>query len=207
VIYSSGMPLDPAPLDRAGLHVALADLEALFQSAIETALPPYQAVDARQNLSSGELSFLRDAGVDLEEFAPLDPGVVAPELHTAALAAGLLATSLSVADVASRLGVDSSRIRQRLANHSLYGLRQGGTWRLPQFQFTDDGLEVVPGFGAIGPTLGGLFPLDVATWFTMPHVDLVDAEDRALSPRDWLLGGGDPAALLPLIEELRGVVD
>jgi hypothetical protein len=206
IYFPLTVPLDTAPLVRAGLHVAVAELEALFQSAIETALPPYQAVDARQNLSTGELSFLHEAGVDLTEFAPLDPGVVAPELHTAALSAGLLATSLSVTQVASRLSVDASRIRQRLANHSLYGLRKGGAWRLPQFQFTDDGSQVVPGFGDIAPTLCGLFPVDVATWFTTPHVDLVDAEDTPLSPRDWLLGGGDSAALLPLIEELRGVV-
>jgi hypothetical protein len=29
------MPIDAAPLERAGLHVAVAELEALFQSALE----------------------------------------------------------------------------------------------------------------------------------------------------------------------------
>jgi hypothetical protein len=149
---------------------------------------------------------LHDAGVDLEELAPLDLGVAAPELRSAALSAGFLATSLTVAEVASRLGVGASRIHQRLITHTLYGIRTDGAWRIPQFQFTDDGSRVVSGFGEIVPTLQGLLPVDVATWFTRPHVDLPNRQDTPLSPRDWLLGGGDPSALVPLIEELHGVV-
>ena len=200
------MPLDRAPLERAGSACAPAQLESLVQAAIEAALPPYQAVDARTALSPGELAFLQQAGVDLDELAPLDVGVDAPELRTGVLAAGLLATSLTVAQAAGRLGVDTSRIRQRLGDQSLFGIRVDGAWRLPQFQFTDDGTAVVPGFGEIAPALTGLFPVDVAHWFTSPNVDLVTDEDTPISPRDWLLGGGATSILLPLVEELHGVV-
>jgi len=198
------MPLSTAPLERAGIHVTVEHLEALLQAAIEAALPPYGPVDARQTLPATELAFFREAGVDPEELAPYS-GLAAPELRTAVVTAGLLATALTGQQAASRLGVDASRIRQRLADHSLYGIRIGGGWRLPQFQFTDDGRGVVPGFGELAPALAGLYPIDVATWFTTPHVDLVVGDEAHVSPRDWLQGGGDVRTLLPLVGELRGV--
>lgn len=39
-------------------------------------------------------------------------------------------------------------------------------------------------------------PLDVAEWFLSPNPDLEQGDDgRALSPREWLLRGSDPAAV------------
>jgi hypothetical protein len=187
------------------LQTTAAELEAIFQTALEAALPPYGAVDARQALPNAELAFLREAGVGLDELAPLDPSVPAPELRTAARAASLLATSLTVAQAAERLGVDPSRVRQRLGNKTMYGIRANGEWRLPLFQFVDDGSGVVPGFGDIVPALVGLYPVDVATWFTTPDPDLVAGEDTPVSPREWLLGGGGEQVLRPLIEELHGI--
>ena len=212
------MPLSTAALERAGIHVAVEDLEALVNAAVKQALPPYPAVDARQALPLAERAFLLHAGIAPDELAPLDAGVQTPELHTAATYAGVLATALSVQEAARRLGVDASRIRQRLASHTLYGVRVDGMWRLPLFQFTDDGRRVIPGVGDLAPAFEGLHPVDVATWFTSPHVDLVvgaggaagtarDAADRTatnVTPRDWLLGGGAARPLLPLVEELRG---
>lgn len=198
------MPLSTAALERAGIHVSIEDLEALLNAAIEQVLPPYVSVDARQALPSVEVAFLLDAGVSADELAPLDAGAAAPELRTAAKSAGLLASALSVRQAAQRLGVDGSRIRQRLADRSLYGVRVDGAWRLPLFQFTDDGKGIVPAFGEIAPALVDLHPADVVTWFVSPHVDLEIGEDTRVSPRDWLLGGGNVRVLIPLIEELRG---
>jgi hypothetical protein len=206
------VPLSTAALERAGIHVAVEDLENLVNAAVEQALPPYAPVDARRALPPAELAFFRDAGVALDELAPLAAGVETPELRTAAHYAGLLASALPVQEAAGRLGVDGSRVRQRLANRTLYGIRVGNSWRLPLFQFTDDGTGVVPHFGELAPILAGLHPVDVATWFTTPHVDLLagaganaaTGEDVRVSPRDWLLGGGDVRILLPLVKELRG---
>jgi hypothetical protein len=198
------MPLSTVALERAGIHVAVQELESLVDAAVEQALPPYGAVDARQALPPGEIAFFRDAGVTLEELAPLDAGVKTPELHTAVRYAGLLASALSVQQAARRVGVDGSRVRQRLAGRTLYGVRVDGSWRLPLFQFTDDGQSIIPGFGELVPLVEGLHPVDVATWFVMPNVDLVVGEDAHVSPRDWLLGGGDVQMLIPLVDELHG---
>jgi hypothetical protein len=200
------MPLSTAALERAGIRVTIEELEAVVNAAIEQAIPPYGHDDARQALTGAELAFLADAGVGADELAPLEAGAESPKLRGAAKNAALLASVLSVQEAAPRLGVDASRIRQRLAKRSLYGVRVDGGWRLPLFQFTDDLSAIVPGFGVIAPALADLHPVDVANWFTQPHVDLAVGEDQTrVSPRDWLLSGGDPQELLPLAEELHGV--
>lgn len=200
------MPLSTAALERAGIRVTVAELEAVINAAIEEAIPPYGHVDARQALTGAELTFLADAGVGADDLSPLEAGAESPKLHGAAKNAALLASALSVQEAARRLGVDASRVRQRLAQRTLYGMRVDGAWRLPLFQFTDDLSAVVAGFGVIAPALADLHPVGVANWFTLPHIDLVVGQDETrVSPRDWLLSGGDPRELLPLAEELHGV--
>jgi hypothetical protein len=200
------MPLNTRALERAGIRVTVEELEAVVNAAIEQAIPPYGHVDARRALTGAELGFLADAGIGADELAPLEAGGESPKLRGAAKSAALLISALSVQEAAQRLGVDASRVRQRLAQHTLYGVRVDSAWRLPLFQFTDDLSAVVPGFGVIAPTLADLHPVGVANWFTLPHVDLVVGEDETrVSPRGWLLSGGDPQELLPLAEELRGV--
>src|SRR5438093_12029473 len=180
------MPLSTAALERAGIRVTVEELEAVVNAAIEQAIPPFGQVDARQALTGAELAFLADAGVGPDELAPLEAGIESPKLRGAAKHAALLASALTVQEAARRLGVDASRIRQRLAKRSLYGVRVDGAWRLPLFQFTDDLSAVVPGFGVIAPVLADLHPVSVANWFTLPHVDLVVGEEETpVSPRGW----------------------
>src|SRR5688572_20316975 len=47
----------------------------------------------------------------------------------------LLSESLSPEQAAARLGVNASRIRQRLGARTLYGIKDGRGWKLPLFQF------------------------------------------------------------------------
>lgn len=202
------MPIDRAILERAGISVGADELERLLNNAILHWVPPYSPPDARSGLPAATQEALHAVGVSLDDLAPLRPDEPRADLEAAAAHAGLAASALKVSQAAARLGVDPSRIRQRLAARSLFGIRVEASWRLPRFQFTDDGRQLVPGFGAIAPGLAELHPLDVATWFTTPHGDLVlgvsGNEETAVSPRDWLLGGGDPREVLALIDELRG---
>ena len=115
----------------------------------------------------------------------------------------LRTASLSVEDAARRLGVNTSRIRQRLADRSLYGIKDGNTWLLPAFQFCADGL--VPGVDVVVRRL----PLDigalaVARWFSNPNPDLStrDDDERPLTPLEWLLGGNPPEAAAELVAAL-----
>jgi hypothetical protein len=199
------LPLSTAALESAGIHITLEQLEALVNAAIERAVPPHRASGARQALTPAELAFLDDAGVGPDELAPLDAGVRSPPLRSAAKYAAVVASGLTVQAAARRLGVSTNDVRRRLVEQTLCGTRLDRVWRLPLFQFTDDQATVVPGFASIAPALAGLHPVCVANWFTLPHVDLVTGvDDRRVSPRDWLLAGGDAQELIPLVEELHG---
>jgi excisionase family DNA binding protein len=115
----------------------------------------------------------------------------------------LRAGSLTVEEAARRLGVNTSRIRQRLAARSLYGLKDGSTWRLPAFQFGSGGL--VPGVNVVFKRLpADIGALAVARWFSRPNPDLTtrDDEERPLTPLEWLLGGNPPEAAAELAAAL-----
>jgi hypothetical protein len=111
--------------------------------------------------------------------------------------------SFSVEQAARRLGVNTSRIRQRLADRSLYGIKDGNAWLLPAFQFCANGL--VPGVEVVvrrlPPDIGAL---PVARWFSNPNPDLStrDDDERPLTPLEWLLGGNPPEAAAELAAAL-----
>lgn len=199
------MLLNTGPLERAGFHVSEEDLEATFSEALAAVLPPYPAMDPREALPADELAFLQQAGVALDELAPLPADVVPPEVRTAGKLASILATALPVPEAAARLGIDASSLRHRLAVPSVYAVRANGAWKLPLFQFTDTLDAIVPGFGELAPALADLHPVDVFNWFTLPHVDL-EVAGRRVSPRAWLLSGGTPKRLICLLDEVHGVV-
>ncbi|MDP9437640.1 MAG: helix-turn-helix domain-containing protein [Actinomycetota bacterium] len=151
-------------------------------------------------LSAGEAEALREGGLDLSPPSPDDPD---PLAATAAKYAALLASSLTTAEAAGLLGVSEGRVRQRLKEGTLYGVKAGRENRLPAFQFA--GAGEVPGMNRVVRALRpGAHPVGVLNFFASPSPDLYpdEREERPLSPRDWLLSGGDPGALVALAEEL-----
>lgn len=117
--------------------------------------------------------------------------------------ADLLRDSYSVEQAAHQLGVNGSRIRQRLTRRprSLYGIRVGKAWRIPRFQF--EKRRLVPGIDAVLSRLAeDLHPVAVYRWFTSPNQDLTVADDQAVSPLEWLRSGNPPQAVVELAAEL-----
>ena len=115
------------------------------------------------------------------------------EAQAAAAYRQLRSESLPIEKAARRLRVTTGRVRQRLAERSLYGLKEGNTWLLPAFQFAPDGL--VPGIETVLKRLpADLSPLALGRWLTSPNPDLRtrDEEERPLTPRQWLLEGHSP---------------
>jgi hypothetical protein len=111
--------------------------------------------------------------------------------------------SLTVDEAAARLQVNTSRVRQRLGERSLFGLKDGNTWLLPAFQFRPKGL--VPGVGVVVRRMPpDISPLAAAQWFTSPNPDLCtrDENERPLTPLQWLLGGNSPEAAAELAAAL-----
>jgi len=100
------------------------------------------------------------------------------------------------------LDVDVSRIRQRIRDRSLVGVEYEGEWRLPRFQF--ERKKALPGLAEVLAALpAGLNPLDVATWFLEPNIDVeADEAGTPVSPRAWLLHGGSPSTVARLARHL-----
>lgn len=153
-----------------------------------------------RSLTVDEVGLLRRGGIAPEDFARVRPDL----REAAALYDDLLAISFTVGEAAARLGVDPSRIRQRLAARTLYGVRAGQSWRLPRFQFCPTS-GVVPGIEKVIARLpADLSPVAVHRWFTLPHVDLTTRDDaeRPLSPLEWLQTGHSPLVAAALAAEL-----
>jgi hypothetical protein len=125
-----------------------------------------------------------------------------PLIRSQAQYMALLEESLSAAEAARLLHVDVSRVRQRLREHSLFGIEHEGSWRLPRFQF--ERRLVIPGLAQVLKALPpDLFPLDVVDWFVLPDSDLqLDSDTAPLSPREWLLSGRPVEAVITLARDL-----
>lgn len=180
-----------------GSSVALVDIEGerLKLRFLRTAAPEDEAkalTEAEQRaLARGGVASVSDAKARLAH------------ARAAAEYQGLCATSLSVEEAAARLDVNPSRIRQRLAERSLFGLKDGNAWLLPAFQFQRAGL--VPGIDAVFKRLpSDISPLAVARWFGIPNPDLAtrDHEETPLTPLQWLQSGNSPETAAELAAAL-----
>lgn len=191
-----------AYLHEHGIAVGLEELDAMVGRAVDSLQRTLRQDDPREELTPAEIETLKRGGFVVE---PRDLGENDPLARTAALYAAILETSLTAAQAAERLGVASSRIRQRLTSKppSLYGIRTEKGWLLPVFQF--DGDALVRGFDRVAARLDpGLHPVGVYRWFTLPNVDLPAdvSEEASLSPREWLRRGYPIADVTDLADQL-----
>jgi len=163
------------------LIASVIDVMATFPPAERRGVP-------ESELTAAEAEILRQGGMDL---TARNYGADDPFLRTRSKYGLLVATGLSVAKVAANLGTTEARVRQRLKGRTLYGVKSGDVWRLPGFQFLDDG-RPVPGIERVAPRLDPHVNLvSVYNWFTQPDTDL-RIEGREVSPREWLEAGYDP---------------
>jgi hypothetical protein len=182
-------------LARAGLRVDSEEFISLVEDAARQLSPADPA--PAEYFTESQARALADVGLDL---APRRDRERDPRARTVALQAVLRDTALTVAGAAERISVDASRIRHRLADGGLAGWKDRGGWRLPVWQFTDDG--VLPGLDVVLAAVpGDQPPLVVAGFMTTPQHDLPTAGEPT-TPRDWLLVGGDPAAVARLVATL-----
>ena len=191
-----------ALLKSHGLHIEPEALDQLVEEAVERLPRGLFRSRPRHDLTSIEARILEEGGFEL---GGEDLGKNDPLARTAAELAVLLADALTTATAAKKLGVEPSRIRQRLTADppTLYGIRLDSGWRLPTFQFDENGL--LPGFAEVVAALDPeLHPTAVSGWFTAPNPDLVarGLDERPLAPRDWLRLGFPPATLAELAADL-----
>lgn len=152
------------------------------------------------SLTAEEERLLDETGLPDE---PRPPSVAHPVDIGIVEYAALLSDAVSVEEAAKLLGVNTSRIRQRLTRErSLYGFKSGSVWRIPKFQF--DGRRTVAGIEKVFPNIRPeVDPTGVSRWLRLPHPDLVIGEDeKHVSPLQWLRSGRDPKAVSELAQEL-----
>jgi hypothetical protein len=154
-------------------------------------------VDPAEVLTAGEVAALTAVGAEL---APPRTRETDPRAAGVAAYAALLADALSVSEVAARLGIDPSRVRHRLLEGQLLGIRQPRGWLLPAYQFGADG-RPLPGLERVAVALGAVHPVTVARFFATVQPELV-VDRRRLTPRQWLEGGGDAARVAALAATL-----
>ncbi|GAA5170391.1 DNA-binding protein [Amycolatopsis dongchuanensis] len=184
-----------AVLARAGLRIDAADFLALVEDAARRLDAPDPEPSRFFTPAQGKA--LAEAGLDLSPYHEDEPD---PRARAVAAHAVLAESALTVPAAADRLGVDASRVRHRLAERRLTGWKDQGGWRLPAWQFTDDG--VLPGLDTVLAALpAGQPALVVAAFMTHPQDDLVIAGEP-VSPRQWLLAGGDPRPVAALAATL-----
>lgn len=185
-LHAHGLDIDPK-----GLVAALR--EAL--TAFEVAYCPSDV----EGLTAEEAKLAAEGGLDptpIHEISdPLVQGVVTY--------AAILHTGLSTRDAAERLGVSDARIRQRIQERTLLGVRAGKSWRVPVFQFLPDGGEL-HGWGEVCASLPpGVSAVVVERWLTTPNPDLgIGEEEAPISPRQWLMEGRRPEVVVALAAEL-----
>jgi hypothetical protein len=164
--------------------------ESEFVAALRTALNR-EARAGTVTLTDPEAAVLAaHSGVDAAEAAASSaPKRVA--VDRARIEFDLLRRSYTVGDIAAKWGVDTSRIRHRVRNKALYGVRVGRALRLPEWQFDND-LRPLAGLGPLLDALpDGIHPREVEGFMTTPQ-DELRLRGRKVSPRDWLLSGGNP---------------
>ena len=155
--------------------------------------------DPGREFTEEEAMVLKEGGLELsarEEELDVLAGTVAKY-------AAMLASALTTRETAGMLGVGESRIRQRLGQGTLYGVKTGRENRLPAFQF--EGGREVPGIAEVLTRMDrSVHPVAVLNWLVHPNPDLYLDEDEAgpVSPRHWLLSGGDPEVAARLAEDL-----
>lgn len=182
-----------------------ASARALMANRPLRELPRHDAPPSAM-LSKSELAALEATGLSTRAW--VGPAGDDPLTATIVDYMALIETSLSTAQAAAMLDVDTSRIRQRIRGRSLLGLEYEGEWRLPRFQF--ERKKVLPGLAEVLAVLPAeLNALDVVTWFLAPNIDLDDADaataDTAsmpASPRAWLLRGQSPQRVAQLAQQL-----
>lgn len=173
----------------AGLLLAIGDLVAAEELPVLAASAPLTQPEAK-GLASG--------GFNL---AAPPRGAVSPLDRASAEFARLILDSYPTAGAAQVLGVNASRVRQRIqgSDRTLYAIRIGSEWRVPKFQFA--GKALIPGLDQVLRVLPvNLHPVAVHRWLTTANPDLPDddGDETPLSPLDWLRTGRDPAVVASL---------
>lgn len=174
-------PVSPGELN-ASLRLALDSMSVILHG------------ETTHDLTAAEQAVLRRGGLVLKEQAGPDPLA-----ETVAKFAAIIESGLSTTEVGKRLRTGPGRIRQMVADRTLFSIRLDGRRYIPIFQFVKG--RLVPNIGRVNAALNPeLHPVEVFDWYTVPNPDLFDGDDyeQTVSPLDWLKAGNNPEPVVRL---------
>jgi hypothetical protein len=175
-------------------YAAPEDTVAANLAALLTPRDAHAAVD----LSAADQDYLvRFSGVR----TPTPGELSALDARTAARATVEAVAARSRSQVAALLGVDVTRVSHQTTAGDLFSYAGGrGRSVYPDWQFT--GRAVLPHLRAVLAAFPAMsHPVPVRAFMTSPD-DALTMGDRAVSPREWLVGGGDPDPVIGLAATL-----
>ena len=166
--------------------------------AVLSGMTPTAYDDATTGLTEGEQDVLRAGGLRLAQDFDEDPLTT-----TVAKYAAIVSRSHTVREASERLGTTPGRVRQMVADGSLYSFLIGNGRHVPDFQFARNGL--VPNITRVNRELDPeAHPVAVYNWYHTPNSDLLveDQPNRTVAPLDWLNAGYDPGKPAALAKQL-----
>ncbi len=183
---------------RGFLETSPEALNAALRLVLEN-MEPMVYGDAASGLTAEEQAVLEGGGLTLEPQPGSDPLA-----DTAVKYAAIITRSLSTRAVSQRLGLTPGRVRQMIADHSLYSFLIDGNRCIPVFQFGEDD-RLIPNIIRVNKVLNPrLHPVEVYNWYHLPHLDLFLNQniDTIVSPLDWLKGGLNVEVVIRLAARL-----
>lgn len=138
-------------------------------------------------LTEEERKVLTEGGMRLEDEKGLDPFVIGTAEYAA-----MVHSSRSTKEVAEALEITPGRVRQMIADRSLYSFVINNRRFIPSFQIQDG--KLVGNITKINQALPvRMHPVAVSNWYALANQDLVvndEAEqNETLSPLAWLTAG------------------
>jgi len=155
-------------------------------------------------LDEEQVAFLIESdAIAPSEFAEIQAGLARGDLVKQELKTRLepVINSLSETEVALRLGIDVSQVRDRQVQANLYSFTAGGRCRYSTWQFTSDLAQpLLPGLAHLVRGLpNDMHPASVQGFMTTQQEDLIVNGERT-TPVDWLMQGGDPQELVSILD-------
>ena len=149
-------------------------------------------------LSEMEQEVLKSGGLNLTRTSTRD--LVG---ETAVHFAALVECSLTAEQVATKVGMTASRIRQLIKSREIFSFYLNRKRLVPAFQHQGD--QFVPNIETVNKAIPeGMHPVGIEQWFHQPNTELYIDEDMETlrSPLQWLAEGREPSKVAFLAENL-----
>lgn len=109
--------------------------------------------------------------------------------------------ALRTEEVATRLGIDTDEVERRLREQTLFAFTSNDQRHYPKWQFTADADQpVLSGLAEVVDAIpAGMLGATILGFMTMTQ-DETRINGVSVTPRTWLLSGGDPQVVRSLSE-------